>query len=58
MNVLVNARNLPRHGVPEIIRLASSTPAYRLHYSGFDQIGELEEHLASAPGPENSNSNK
>ena len=47
MNVLVNARNLPRHGVPEIIRLATSRPAFMLHYSGFEQLEVLEDALAA-----------
>ena len=38
--VLVNARNLPERGFPELVRLARSVPAYRLVYGGFDQIPE------------------
>ncbi len=36
--VLVNARNLPERGFPELVRLARSVPAYRLEYGGFKQI--------------------
>lgn len=39
MECLVNARNLPEHGFPEIVRLAQRAPAYRVSYAGFDQIG-------------------
>jgi hypothetical protein len=38
MECLVNARNLPEHGFPEIVRLAQVAPAYRLIYSHFAQI--------------------
>jgi hypothetical protein len=38
MECLVNARNLPGHGFPEIARLARVAPAYRLRYSRFEQI--------------------
>jgi hypothetical protein len=40
MECLVNARNLPEHGLTEIARLARSAPAYRLRYSRFEQIGD------------------
>lgn len=36
---LVNARNLPRHGASEVVRLAREIPAYSLSYSGFEQLG-------------------
>lgn len=35
---LVNARNLPEHGLPEVARLARAVPAYRLGYGGFAQL--------------------
>ena len=38
MQTLINARNLPEHGFPEITRLARLVPAYELHYSHFDQV--------------------
>jgi hypothetical protein len=38
MECLVNARNLPGHGLSEIARLARVAPAYRLRYSHFEQI--------------------
>jgi hypothetical protein len=38
MRSLVNARNLPEHGFPEIVRLAAAVPACRIRYSRFDQI--------------------
>ena len=40
MQCLVNARNLPEHGFPEISRLSKHTPAYKINYSNFDQIGD------------------
>lgn len=42
MECLINARNLPDHGLSEAARLARLAPAYRLHYSQFEQI---EEHI-------------
>lgn len=48
MQCLVNARNLPEHGFPEISRLSRHTPAYKINYSSFDQIGDrIETILAS-----------
>ncbi len=38
MKCLVNARNLPEHGFPQISRLAKTVPAYRLTYANFDQV--------------------
>lgn len=35
---LVNARNLPDNGFPELLRLSRSLPAYSLTYSSFDNI--------------------
>ncbi len=45
MECLVNARNLPDHGFAEAARLARRTPAYRLSYSHFEQLGERIESL-------------
>ncbi len=54
---LINARNLPEHGFPEIVRLARTVPAYRLDYGGFAQLPAAlealwgaEETLAPAAG--------
>ena len=44
MECLVNARNLPEYGFPEVVRLARRVAGYTLRYSHFDQI---EEPLAS-----------
>ncbi len=38
MQSLLNARNLPDHGLPHIARLAQAAPAYRLRYAQFAQI--------------------
>lgn len=38
MQCLVNARNLPRHGFPDITRLARIAPAYEMPYSDLDQV--------------------
>lgn len=38
MQCLVNARNLPEHGLPGIARLAAAAPAYRLRYSSLNQL--------------------
>ncbi len=38
---LTNARNLPEHGFPEILRLARSLPAWRLGYGDFAQLEEF-----------------
>ena len=40
MECLVNARNLPGHGLAEAARLARNAPAFRLRYSHFEQIGD------------------
>jgi hypothetical protein len=45
MRCLVNARNLPEHGLPEIARLARQLPAYDLRYSSFARIGAQLENL-------------
>lgn len=45
MECLINARNLPGHGLSEIARLAQVAPAYRLSYTNFDQIEERIETL-------------
>lgn len=48
MQCLVNARNLPEHGFPEVVRLAKTAPAYQMSYSNFDQLdGYLETLLQS-----------
>ena len=50
MECLVNARNLPDHGFPEIVRLAKTAPAYKMTYAHFDQVGEqIETLLQSLP---------
>jgi hypothetical protein len=38
MQCLINARNLPDHGFPEVIRLARAVPAYKMIYANFIQI--------------------
>lgn len=48
MQCLVNGRNLPEHGFPEIGRLSKQTPAYKINYSSFDQIGDRIEALFDA----------
>lgn len=45
MQCLINARNLPGHGFTEIARLARQTPACRLTYGGFHQLGSAIEAL-------------
>ena len=45
MQCLVNARNLPEHGFPEAVHIASTVPAWSLRYSAFDQLAPLEELL-------------
>ncbi len=42
MQCLINARNLPGHGLAEIARLAQAAPAYTLSYASFDQLGPVE----------------
>lgn len=50
MECLVNARNLPEHGFPEIARLAKTAPAYKMIYAHFDQVEEqIETLLQSLP---------
>jgi len=38
MQCLINARNLPEHGFPAVIQVASEIPAYRMIYSDFTAI--------------------
>jgi hypothetical protein len=38
MACLVNARNLPDHGLPDVVRLARHVPGYRLRYSDADDV--------------------
>jgi hypothetical protein len=40
VDTLVNARNLPNHGMPELARLARSIPVQQLVYSNFAQIAD------------------
>lgn len=39
--MLVNARNLPEHGFPELLRIARAIPGYQITYSGFEQLGQV-----------------
>jgi hypothetical protein len=39
--MLINARNLPENGFPEVLRLARGIPAYRLVYSQFEQLRSI-----------------
>lgn len=49
---LINARNLPDNGFPELLRLAQAVPIYELSYGGFDQLGTTLDDLMEAPdGP-------
>lgn len=41
MGCHVNARNLAEHGFRNIVEIARSTPAYRLRYRSFDDIGDM-----------------
>ncbi|MFN8459220.1 MAG: hypothetical protein U0401_31985 [Anaerolineae bacterium] len=44
MQCLLNARNLPEHGFPEVTRLIRQVPAYHLGYSHFGQLeGQIEQ---------------
>ena len=47
MSTLVNARNLPRHGLGEITRLARSVPAFEVRYGDCGQVAEQLEALIS-----------
>ena len=38
MQCLVNARNLPEHGFPEIVRLVREIPTYQMTYSDFGPV--------------------
>ena len=38
MEHLINARNLPGHGLAEAARIAGCIPAYRMNYSSFEQL--------------------
>jgi hypothetical protein len=38
MQCLINARNLPEHGFPTVIQVASEIPAYKMIYSDFAEI--------------------
>lgn len=41
MKCLANARNLPQHGMAEVVRLVESTPAYHLVYNNLERAGQL-----------------
>jgi hypothetical protein len=45
---LINARNLPEHGVPEIARLARGVKACRMRYANFEQIEEWMSRLMAS----------
>jgi hypothetical protein len=47
MQCLVNARNLPEHGFPQVARLSRAAPAYALRYSSLDQLDRIEALLQS-----------
>jgi hypothetical protein len=48
LECLINARNLPEHGMSQVVRLAKLAPAYRLRYAHFDQIeNEIDRLLAA-----------
>ena len=38
MKCLINARNLPEHGFPNVVGLARSIPAYQMIYSDFSEV--------------------
>ncbi|MBN1274118.1 MAG: hypothetical protein JXB26_17785 [Candidatus Aminicenantes bacterium] len=40
---LINARNLPENGFPEVIRIARTIPAFSLEYNRLNQIQEYIE---------------
>ena len=45
---LINARNLPQHGVPEIARLAKEVQACRMGYGNFEQAEEWMSSLVAS----------
>jgi len=49
MGCLVNARNLPDHGLADTVRLAERIPAYQLIYGGCAQLSEHGERLWAEP---------
>lgn len=49
MGCHVNARNLPGHGFPDVVKLCKKVPACRLTYGSFDQLaGSLDSFLELA----------
>jgi hypothetical protein len=52
MQCLVNARNLPGHGFPEVTRLARRVPAYKMSYAHFNQLGECVESVLQSALPQ------
>jgi hypothetical protein len=40
MQTLINARNLPGHGLPEITRLVKTIPAYKISYNEFGRLDQ------------------
>jgi len=48
MACLINARNLPDHGFPEVTRVARGVQGYRLEYGNFSQLGGWVERLKAA----------
>ena len=51
MECLLNARNLPGHGFPEVTRLARSIPAFALRYASLEQVGRNLESIRSIATP-------
>ena len=45
IDTVINARNLPDHGMPELARLARSIPVHQLVYNSFAQIADRLEGL-------------
>jgi hypothetical protein len=48
MTCLINARNLPLHGLPQVTRLLEDVPSYRVTYGGFDQLEAWADRLLAS----------
>ena len=48
---LLNARNLPEHGFPEVTKLVRNVPGYRLEYGDFSQLDGWVEGLKDVSEP-------
>jgi hypothetical protein len=50
MQCLINARNLPEHGFPNVVSLARLIPAFQMTYSNFSAVEPAVQNVLQNPG--------